>query len=283
MSTKKKGKRGDPRAENSNASDLQQQTTSILKRLNNTRGHISKKRKFQKQASRSRQHGALAALASAYEAAPLGGGADGRSRLKQLADSENSGKHSDEISTAGAAACSGGEKAANVAVAAGQSNWVSFLQAQPKSNKKPRRTAAAALKTRSTANDKNKQLTNKAVEKPRQLREILGEEQSRQRIAMDCEMVGVGPGGKRSMLARVAIVCGATGATLCDLHVQPMEKVTDYRTFVSGVRPYQLRKEHGAVKFKAAQAKVARLLQVSQCVATNHEDPTSLAPRTHYC
>ena len=47
-------------------------------------------------------------------------------------------------------------------------------------------------------------------------------------IAMDCEMVGVGPDGTRSALARVCIV-NNDGHPLMDRYVKPKEKVTDYR------------------------------------------------------
>jgi RNA exonuclease 4 len=47
-------------------------------------------------------------------------------------------------------------------------------------------------------------------------------------VAMDCEMVGVGPGGTRSALARVCIV-NDDGNPILDAYVKPKEKVTDYR------------------------------------------------------
>jgi hypothetical protein len=53
-------------------------------------------------------------------------------------------------------------------------------------------------------------------------------------VAIDCEMVGVGFEGKKSVLARVAIV-NAFGHVLYDKFVKPKEFVTDYRTHVSGV------------------------------------------------
>ena len=53
---------------------------------------------------------------------------------------------------------------------------------------------------------------------------------------MDCEMVGVGFGGKDSILARVSIV-NHFGHCIYDKYVKPREKVTDYRTAVSGIRP----------------------------------------------
>lgn len=55
-------------------------------------------------------------------------------------------------------------------------------------------------------------------------------------VALDCEFVGVGPEGKRSALARVSMV-NYYGALVMDEFVRPEEKVTDWRTWVSGIRP----------------------------------------------
>mmetsp|Transcript_10192 Transcript_10192/g.15296 ORF Transcript_10192/g.15296 Transcript_10192/m.15296 type:complete len:567 (-) Transcript_10192:41-1741(-) len=54
-------------------------------------------------------------------------------------------------------------------------------------------------------------------------------------VALDCEMVGVGEHGERSALARVSIV-NWDYDVLLDTYVKVDEPVTDYRTFVSGVR-----------------------------------------------
>ena len=58
-------------------------------------------------------------------------------------------------------------------------------------------------------------------------------------IAIDCEMVGVGVGGKDSVLARVSII-NQYGHCVYDKYVKPTEKVTDYRTHVSGIRAEDL-------------------------------------------
>ena len=47
-------------------------------------------------------------------------------------------------------------------------------------------------------------------------------------VALDCEMVGVGPQGRRSVLARVSVISG-DGCCLLDTFVRVEEKVTDYR------------------------------------------------------
>ena len=59
-------------------------------------------------------------------------------------------------------------------------------------------------------------------------------------IAIDCEMVGVGgPRYERSALARISIV-NFHGHCLLDTFVKPKERVTDWRTWVSGVSPHNM-------------------------------------------
>ena len=57
---------------------------------------------------------------------------------------------------------------------------------------------------------------------------------------MDCEMVGVGINGEEHMLARVSIV-NTHGHVIYDKYVAPQEKVIDYRTAVSGIRPENIK------------------------------------------
>ncbi|KAK0559012.1 3'-5' exonuclease [Tilletia horrida] len=76
-------------------------------------------------------------------------------------------------------------------------------------------------------------------------------------VAIDCEMVGVGPNGSESVLARVSLV-NWHGYTLYDTFVKPAEKVTDYRTWVSGVRPRDLA---SAPSFAEVQSRVAELIK----------------------
>ena len=75
-------------------------------------------------------------------------------------------------------------------------------------------------------------------------------------VAMDCEMVGVGEDGSRSVLARVTVV-NEYGNVILDTFVQATERVTDYRTKVSGVRPRDLK---NAPKFVDVQKKVSKLI-----------------------
>ncbi|RLN98773.1 hypothetical protein BBJ28_00016251 [Nothophytophthora sp. Chile5] len=76
-------------------------------------------------------------------------------------------------------------------------------------------------------------------------------------VAMDCEMVGVGLSGKTSVLARCSIV-DYDGAVLYDKYVRPVEKVTDYRTHVSGIRANSLRH---AIPFAQCLKEVGKLMK----------------------
>ncbi|CAA7028413.1 unnamed protein product [Microthlaspi erraticum] len=75
-------------------------------------------------------------------------------------------------------------------------------------------------------------------------------------VAMDCEMVGVSQGTK-SALGRVTLV-NKWGNVLYDEFVRPVERVVDFRTHISGIRPRDLRK---AKDFRVAQTKVAELIK----------------------
>ncbi len=75
-------------------------------------------------------------------------------------------------------------------------------------------------------------------------------------LALDCEMVGVGPGGHESALARVSVV-DFHGRQVYDSYVRPQEKVTDWRTPVSGIAPRDMR---FARAFADVQKEVAGLL-----------------------
>ena len=58
-------------------------------------------------------------------------------------------------------------------------------------------------------------------------------------LSLDCEMVGVGPEGLNSALARVTVMDYDEKIVL-DTFVQVDDIVTDYRTYVSGIAPSDL-------------------------------------------
>lgn len=78
-------------------------------------------------------------------------------------------------------------------------------------------------------------------------------------VALDCEMVGVGPEGRQDELARVSVV-NYTGDVLYDTFVRPREPVTDYRTKFSGVRESDIGLNSAAVDSFEAQRVVGELL-----------------------
>ncbi|CCI48773.1 unnamed protein product [Albugo candida] len=76
-------------------------------------------------------------------------------------------------------------------------------------------------------------------------------------LAMDCEMVGVGTDGRQDALARCSII-DFDGNVLFDRTVSPVEKVTDYRTRVSGIRPRSFK---NAISFSQCLKEVGALLK----------------------
>lgn len=77
-------------------------------------------------------------------------------------------------------------------------------------------------------------------------------------IAIDCEMVGIGPEGHDHMLARVSCV-DFHGKQIYDSFVCPRERVTDYRTEITGITASTLRASY-ARPFKEVQATISELL-----------------------
>uniref|UniRef100_A0A9L0J3F1 Interferon stimulated exonuclease 20 n=1 Tax=Equus asinus TaxID=9793 RepID=A0A9L0J3F1_EQUAS len=74
----------------------------------------------------------------------------------------------------------------------------------------------------------------------------------REVVAMDCEMVGLGPFGE-SGLARCSLV-DLHGTVLYDKFIQPDGEIIDYRTRVSGVTPRHMEK---ATPFTEARQEVS--------------------------
>lgn len=85
-------------------------------------------------------------------------------------------------------------------------------------------------------------------------------EERSQYLALDCEMVGVGPFGTKSTLARVTVV-NWDGEIVYDQLIRPNEEVTDYRTFVSGITPSDLEDNEMVVDLETCRKKVLDLLE----------------------
>ncbi|NXQ98371.1 I20L2 protein, partial [Sagittarius serpentarius] len=75
-------------------------------------------------------------------------------------------------------------------------------------------------------------------------------------VAIDCEMVGTGPGGRTSDLARCSIV-GYQGDVMYDQYIRPAAPIVDYRTRWSGIRRQHMA---NAVPFSKAQREILRIL-----------------------
>ncbi|KAM7421600.1 hypothetical protein PAMA_015647 [Pampus argenteus] len=75
-------------------------------------------------------------------------------------------------------------------------------------------------------------------------------------VALDCEMVGAGPKGRISQLARCSIV-SYEGDVVYDKFINPSMPVTDYRTRWSGIRRSDLVK---ATPYSEARKEILRLL-----------------------
>lgn len=75
-------------------------------------------------------------------------------------------------------------------------------------------------------------------------------------VALDCEMVGTGPGGRVSEVARCSVV-DYNGHVLFDKYVLPIGPVTDFRSQWSGIRKHHLTQ---ATPFSQARDQVKSLL-----------------------
>ncbi|XP_006867226.1 PREDICTED: apoptosis-enhancing nuclease [Chrysochloris asiatica] len=76
-------------------------------------------------------------------------------------------------------------------------------------------------------------------------------------VAIDCEMVGTGPRGRVSELARCSVV-SYHGDVLYDKYIRPEMPVVDYRTRWSGITRQHM---HKAIPFQVAQKEILRLLK----------------------
>lgn len=75
-------------------------------------------------------------------------------------------------------------------------------------------------------------------------------------LAIDCEMVGTGPKGSISQLARCSLVSYG-GDVVYDKFIKPAAPVTDYRSRWSGIRPRDL---VSATPYAEARKEVRKLL-----------------------
>jgi RNA exonuclease 4 len=139
-----------------------------------------------------------------------------------------------------------------------KTNWQLLLKSGTTSTK----SIDGGAKKRSSAGDSGKGETEKkqkfaALERGEGRRSNLPD--AAMYVGLDCEMVGLGPSGKQSALARACLV-DYDGNVIYDRYVRPKGYVTDFRTKYSGVRSGNLRKGE-ACTFEECQEEVASLLK----------------------
>ena len=140
------------------------------------------------------------------------------------------------------------------------SNWRKLrktLSTQPKVIEQSRKRKAVFASTDDTK--KARQMDSKSLH---QTTDVINgglsqEVEMGKYIAIDCEMVGIGPGGVNSALARVSAV-NYEGQQIYDSFVKPREVVTDWRTHVSGITPKSI---INARSFESVQAEISALLK----------------------
>ncbi|KAJ7311101.1 hypothetical protein JRQ81_006700 [Phrynocephalus forsythii] len=84
-----------------------------------------------------------------------------------------------------------------------------------------------------------------------------GSRKPRKCVALDCEMVGTGPAGRTSELARCTVV-NYDGDVIYDKYIQPELPVVDYRTRWSGITRRHLQ---AACPFRVAQGEILQILR----------------------
>nr|CCA26446.1 RNA exonuclease 4 putative [Albugo laibachii Nc14] len=115
----------------------------------------------------------------------------------------------------------------------------------------------SALK-KNDLNPKSAKTAKKILQKERKKESIIAKWiKASDIVAMDCEMVGVGIDGRQDALARCSII-DFDGNVLFDRTITPVEKVTDYRTRVSGIRPRSFK---NAMSFSQCLKEVGALLK----------------------
>ncbi|GAX17256.1 esterase [Fistulifera solaris] len=126
-------------------------------------------------------------------------------------------------------------------------------RAKNKSKKKPFPILNELVKLEKLEKEKQAQR-----EKRETLEASLSEEYKQKYVALDCEMVGIGDSGKTSVLARVSLV-DWYGKVVLDTFVKVPTRVTDFRTWVSGVQPKHLKTD--AMEVERCRETVAKLIQ----------------------
>ncbi|GMG28693.1 unnamed protein product [Ambrosiozyma monospora] len=131
------------------------------------------------------------------------------------------------------------------------SNWKRLQKKSKKSTKNPKSSHPKQSNTTKDQPEPHPPHSNDNIPTTQRQKEV------GKYLAIDCEFVGVGPEGVSSELARVSIV-NYHGHTIYDKFVKPTHKVTDWRTWVSGITSRHMAQ---AIPFKQAQTETSNLIE----------------------
>lgn len=98
-------------------------------------------------------------------------------------------------------------------------------------------------------------------------------------VALDCEMVGTGPGGRCSEVARCSIL-DYHGNVLYDKYIRPSQRVTDFRTRWSGIQKHHLR---NATPFAQARDEILGILEGKVVVGHSIYNDFEVLDMLHPC
>lgn len=132
----------------------------------------------------------------------------------------------------------------------------SEVQPNPRREERKNRRSKGGKKNNNSTNNRRGKRSSKATstkphDAPMQKRDMY--------FALDCEMVGVGPEGLDSVLARLSII-NWDNELVFDTYVKVEKTVTDYRTFVSGIRQEDIESE-SALTLEEAQYQAFKILK----------------------
>ena len=183
-----------------------------------------------------------------------------RRRNKRNANEDDEDGHgddhsADDTSTCATASLSASEDDASLSSDAASPHRRVSLHNKKNKNKNKQHQATT---TKKQQNQKKKQPNKKKTNAANALAAVSMEEQAHY-LALDCEMVGIGPRAKQSSVARVTIV-NWDGHIVYDQFVQQTEVVTDYRTFVSGITQLDLDDATKTISLAQCQDEVQALL-----------------------
>jgi len=127
---------------------------------------------------------------------------------------------------------------------------------------------------RSTQSSSSKATSSKPHDAPMQKRDMY--------FALDCEMVGIGPEGLDSALARLSII-NWDNELVFDSYVKVSDEVTDYRTFVSGIRREDIEGD-GALTLEEVQFAAFTILKGKILIGHGLENDLKVIGISHpYC